>query len=162
MIGGTAMRYIIFALITMAIGGVMGTNLGKSVGNSTTVAAAPTTPQERRAWMEKQVQAVTRGLDRTLPKGNGMQPHMSVSRVKADPLRNSIDIIIDIKGPARLNGDVSAAKTAILKQSCPHYMKTPLGREQVTLTTRFLYENRSPALTIAISPNNCRFHVGKG
>ena len=99
-------------------------------------------------------------FDKTLPKGTGEQPHMSVRGWAVDARRRAIELQIQVKGQYGIDvRSLPAAKKAMAAQVCPSYAKSELGANRVTLVHTFLGKEGREDLSVEVNPLVCREHM---
>jgi len=135
-------------------------------GGSTAVTATPVTHGfdydsasviARKDWLSKHADPMAKLFDRSLPKGNGAQPHMSVTGWAVDARRRAIEVRVEVKGRYGIDKRaVPAARKAMVDQICPSYATSPLGTNKVNLHHSFFGQNGREALSFVISPLTCR------
>lgn len=138
-------------------------------GGSTAVTATPMSANfsyenasiiERKEWLSKHADPMAKLFDRGLPKGNGEQPHMSVSGWAVDARRRAIEVQVQVKGQYGIDKRaVPAARKAMLAQICPSYATSPLGANKVYLHHSFFGPNGREELSFVISPLTCRAYL---
>lgn len=154
----------------MAVGGWLAMSVGASQNSAR---AAMTTPapsggfdydsaslSDRRHWLTEQATPIAMAFDKTLPKGTGEQPHMSVHGWAVDARRRAIEIQIQVKGQYGIDTQsLPAAKEAMIGQACPSYAKSPLGANRVTLVHTFLGKEGREDLSVEVNPLVCRAYM---
>jgi len=99
-------------------------------------------------------------FDRSLPKGTGEQPHMSVRGWAVDARRRAIELQIQVKGQYGIDTEsLPAAKKSMIAQVCPSYAKSPLGINRVTLVHTFIGKGGREDLSVAVNPVVCREYM---
>lgn len=143
------MKYTVFAafFIIMAIAG------GYNAAPKFDFASA--TPEARHKWVSDVAEEFSRGLDRGLPKGDGVQPHMSVKSTNVSLDGMSVDIVIMLKGPAQMRIDPGTARSAIRNSTCANYMGSSLGKAGVKLKTRFVHPDQGEMFAATLSQTDC-------
>lgn len=113
--------------------------------------------EQRTEWLTKQADPMAKLLDRSLPKGGGPNPNMSVKGWSVDARRRAIEVTIQVSGMYGIDKRaVPAAKKAMVAQVCPSYAKSPLGENKVNLFHSFRGKGGREELSIVISPIVCR------
>jgi len=142
----------LFVAGTLAYGGYAGSSLGS-------FDYASASPEARQEWLDKQAVSIGKTMNRSLPKGDGAQPHMTVSKTIADARAKRIDILVGISGPAKLAKNSSAAREYMLKGFCGNYMQTVIARNGISIGLKINYADGKQALSVAISPGACQPYV---
>jgi len=128
-----------------------GVNLGKASRGAFNYETASL--EQRQQWLNKHAEPMAKLLNRSLPKGNGAQPHMSVHAWSVNARRRAITVQVRVKGQYGIDKRaVPAAKKAMVAQVCPSYAKSPLGENKVNLFHSFLGKGGREELSFVISP----------
>ena len=115
---------------------------------------------ERQRWLDEQAGPVVKLFDRSLPKGENDQPHMSVQAWAANARRRAIMMQVRVQGEYGIDKRaVPAAKKAMVASNCPSYAKSALGENKVTLIHTFLGKDGREELSFSISPLTCREYM---
>lgn len=146
---------ILFGVVSFCFFAFKGYQAGSAFG-SPDLDFKTATVQERQAWMEEQSTEIGKWIDRSLPKGGGLNPSMSLAGSRVNAATRTINFDIRIKGPAQLLNDGGKAKRAALKKACPHYMKSPLGQNAVYVYQNFQFSNGRTAMSVGLTPSVCQ------
>jgi len=140
----------------LAISG--GANLGAAIsGASAAFDYEAASITERKDWLSKYAEPMAAQFDRTLPKGNGPQPHMAVTGWGVDARRREIKVEVGVKGLYQIDREMlSNAKQALIDQVCPDYATSTLGQNKVQLNHSFVGQDGRESLSVLISPITCR------
>lgn len=137
----------------MAVSG--GVNLGAATSGGFDYETADV--EARTAWLTKQADPMAKLFNRSLPKGNGAQPHMTVTGWAVDARRRAIEVRVKVKGQYGIDKRaVPAAKKAMVANVCPSYAKSALGENKVQLFHSFVGKGGREELSFVISPIVCR------
>jgi hypothetical protein len=147
------MKYTVFAAFFVMMAIVGGYNAAPKFD------FASATPEARHQWVSDVVKPFSRGLDRGLPKGNGLEPHMSVQSTSVSPDGMSVDIQISLKGPAQMRVDAATARAGIRQATCANYMGSLLGQSGVKLKTRFVHPDKGEMFSATLSQSECAKYI---
>jgi len=138
-----------------------GANLGAATSGGPAVFDYDAAPlAERKAWLATHAEPMAKLFNRSLPKGNGAQPHMSVTGWAVDARRRAIRVEVQVKGAYQIDRKmVSSAKKALVAQVCPSYATSPLGQNKVQLNHSFVGKSGREDLSVLISPIVCRKYM---
>lgn len=147
------MKYAVFMAMFVVMAVVGGYNASPQFD------FASATPEARNQWVSKIAKEFSRGLDMGLPKGNGLEPHMSVKSTSVSPDGMSVDIVISLKGPAQMRVDPATARAGVREATCANYMGSLLGKSGVKLKTRFVHPDQGEMFSATLSETDCAKYI---
>ncbi len=134
----------------IAIGG--GVGLGQVTGDSFDFDNA--TLEERQAWLDEATGEISDGAALGLVQAGTGYNMMAVQEVSASAEDNRISIILEAKGATRLAipADFSVQ---FMDKMCDEWVRTPMGRHGVLLTTKIVRSNGDHVRSETVSKPAC-------
>lgn len=142
----------------MAIMG--GIQLGGMSSSAPPFKYASASLQERQAFLESHAQPLRKKIRRSLFNPSGVGPKLSLRRTEVDAARRRITFNIRVSGGRLVSGSkVRAVKNKAYRKYCPSYMRSQLGKNQVTIMQRFFGRGNRTLMRIPLSSSVCSRYV---
>lgn len=144
-----------FALIVgtmMAVSG--GFDLGQALNEPFDYQAA--TNAERTEFLQATAVPISKSLKLALISPSGIGPKFRLRETEVHPARREILFVIKVDGELQRGQGFRDAKTAMFKRLCPIYLPSPIGRNNVKLTQRYVGRDNRTFVNVTVSNSVCR------
>ncbi len=143
------------------LGGVMAVSGGLDLGrlSSPPFNYETATKQERTTFLQGEAEPFGKALKIGLVNPSGVGTTMRLAETKVHTGKREITYVIRVQGKMETGTKFNQARDRFLKNICPKYLPSPLGKAKVRMVQKFVDKKGQTLRSIAISVSKCKQYV---